>query len=263
MSAEFRPCIDLHDGKVKQIVGSTLDQPGDSALRTNFVSEKSPEYYAELYRRDDLTGGHVIQLGSGNQQAALAALGAWPGGLQLGGGVTDENAGFYLDAGAAKVIVTSFVFSDGMFKKERLEKLLKITGKDKLVLDLSCRRTAEGRYFVVTDRWRNFTELEITAATLDMFSKYCSEFLIHAVDVEGKQAGIDRKLLDILAKSSEIPCVYAGGISSFEDIALIEDAGQGRVHYTIGSALDIFGGKLAYSEVVRRAALNHRKGELI
>lgn len=253
LSAEFRPCIDLHDGKVKQIVGSTLDQPGETAPRTNFVSEHSPEYYAGLYRKDNLCGGHVIQLGPGNQQAALAALAAWPGGLQLGGGVNDENAGFYLDAGAAKVIVTSFVFADGVFKKERLEKLLKITGRDKLVLDLSCRRTAEGKYFVVTDRWRNFTELEVNSATLDMFSRYCSEFLIHAVDVEGKQSGIDRELLDILASSSAVPAVYAGGISDFEDIAVIESAGQGRVHYTIGSALDIFGGRLSYDEVVRHS----------
>ena len=252
LSAEFRPCIDLHDGKVKQIVGSTLDLPDQSALRTNFISEKSPEYYAELYRRDNLTGGHVIQLGSGNQEAALAALGAWQGGLQLGGGVTDENARFYLDAGADKVIVTSFVFADGMFKKERLEKLLKITGKERLVLDLSCRRTPEGKYFVVTDRWRKFTELEVSSATLDMLAQYCSEFLIHAVDVEGKQSGIDTELLDILANSSGVPCVYAGGISNFDDISTIESAGKGRIHYTIGSALDIFGGNLPYTEVVRR-----------
>lgn len=259
MSAEFRPCIDLHDGKVKQIVGSTLDLPGQEALRTNFVSEKSPEYYAELYRRDNLTGGHVIQLGSGNQEAALAALGAWRGGLQLGGGVTDENARFYLDAGAGKVIVTSFVFSDGMFKEERLKKLLKITGKDKLVLDLSCRRTPGGKYLVVTDRWRKFTELEVSSATLDMFAKYCSEFLIHAVDVEGKQSGIDTELLDILANSSGVPCVYAGGISTFDDIDTIESAGKGRIHYTIGSALDIFGGKLPYAEVVRRHHASKQK----
>ena len=225
--------------------------PGTSELRTNFVSEKSPEYYAELYRKDQLTGGHVIQLGSGNQAAALAALKAWPGGLQLGGGVNDENARFYLDAGAAKLIVTSFVFSDGVFKKEQLEKLLKITGKERLVLDLSCRRTAENKFFVVTDRWRNFTELEVTAKTLDMFSNYCSEFLIHAVDVEGKQSGIDTGLLEILAGSSQVPCVYAGGISTFDDISAIENAGKGQIHYTVGSALDIFGGKLAYSEVVR------------
>jgi phosphoribosylformimino-5-aminoimidazole carboxamide ribotide isomerase len=261
LSAEFRPCIDLHDGKVKQIVGSTLDVPGENSLQTNFVSAHAPEYYAALYRQDNLSGGHVIQLGSGNQQAALAALGAWPGGLQLGGGVTDENAAFYLDAGAAKVIVTSFVFSGGIFNLDNLKKLLKITGPEKLVLDLSCRRTADGRYFVVTDRWRNFTELEVSAETLDMFGKYCSEFLIHAVDVEGKQSGIDRELLDILSSSSSVPCVYAGGISSWEDIETIESAGRGRIHYTVGSALDIFGGKLPYQELVRRNVLNQRKGE--
>lgn len=253
LSAEFRPCIDLHDGKVKQIVGSTLELPDAAPVATNFVSERPPEYYAELYRKDDLTGGHVIQLGQGNQQSALAALAAWPGGLQLGGGVNDENARFWLDAGAAKVIVTSFVFSDGEFKEAKLKSLLKITGADKLVLDLSCRRTPEGKYFVVTDRWRNFTSLELTPENMEMLAKFCSEFLIHAVDVEGKQSGIDRELLALLADASFKPCVYAGGISSFEDISAIEDAGKGMIHYTVGSALDIFGGKLAYDKIVRHS----------
>ena len=253
LSAEFRPCIDLHDGKVKQIVGSTLEASGSAAPRTNFVSEQPPEYYAGLYRKDNLTGGHVIQLGQGNQSAAVAALSAWNGGLQLGGGVNDENARFWLDAGAAKLIVTSFVFSGGEFKKEKLSALLKITGTEHLVLDLSCRRTAEGKYFVVTDRWQKFTGLEVTPETLGMLSGYCSEFLIHAVDVEGKQSGIDCELLDILAGASELPCVYAGGISTFTDIETIERVGRGRIHYTVGSALDIFGGKLPYEQVVRHS----------
>lgn len=253
LRAEFRPCIDLHDGKVKQIVGSTLESCGAAAPRTNFVSEQPPEYYAGLYRKDALYGGHVIQLGQGNQSAAVAALGAWNGGLQLGGGVNDENARFWLDAGAAKLIVTSFVFSGGEFKQEKLAALLKITGTEKLVLDLSCRRTAEGKYFVVTDRWQKFTQLEVTPETLGMFSRYCSEFLIHAVDVEGKQSGIDCELLEILAGAAELPCVYAGGISTFADIETIERVGRGRIHYTVGSALDIFGGKLSYDEVVRRS----------
>ena len=254
LTSEFRPCIDLHDGKVKQIVGSTLEAAGSAAPSTNFVSDRSPAYYAEMYKKDNLRGGHVIQLGKGNQEAALEALAAWPGGLQLGGGVTDENAKFYLDAGADKVIVTSFVFSDGLFKEEKLRSLLKITGKEHLVLDLSCRRRADGRYFVVTDRWQKFTELELTPQTLEKLGSYCSEFLIHAVDVEGKQSGIDQELLKILAESATVPCVYAGGISSFADIELIENASGGKVHYTIGSALDIFGGRLAYRDVVDRAA---------
>ena len=206
-----------------------------------------------MYQKDGLRGGHVIQLGKGNQEAAAAALNAWRGGLQLGGGVTDANARFWLDAGAEKVIVTSFVFSDGMFKEDKLNSLLKITGPDKLVLDLSCRKTSDGKYFVVTDRWQKFTTLELTAETLEKLGSFCSEFLIHAVDVEGKQSGIDENLISILATSATVPCVYAGGISSFEDIALIEKAGAGRIHYTIGSALDIFGGKLSYAEVVRYA----------
>ena len=151
------------------------------------------------------------------------------------------------------MIVTSFVFSDGLFKEEKLRSLLKITGRDRLVLDLSCRRTAEGKYFVVTDRWQKFTTLELTPETLEKLGCCCSEFLIHAVDVEGKQSGIDRSLLQILASSATVPCVYAGGISTFKDIELIESAGNGKIHYTIGSALDIFGGKLPYKEVVRRA----------
>ena len=253
LSAEFRPCIDLHDGKVKQIVGSTLEAAGCDTPRTNFVSDRTPAYYAKMYKKADLRGGHVIQLGKGNKEAALEALKAWEGGLQLGGGVTDENAKFFLDAGADKVIVTSFVFSDGLFKEEKLRSLLKITGRDRLVLDLSCRRTAEGKYFVVTDRWQKFTTLELTAETMKKLGKYCAEFLIHAVDVEGKQSGIDRELLQILAASATVPCVYAGGISTFEDIELIESAGNGKIHYTIGSALDIFGGRLSFKEVVRRA----------
>ena len=252
LKAEFRPCIDLHDGKVKQIVGSTLEAAGTAAPSTNFVSGFPPGYYAEMYRKDDLRGGHVIQLGQGNQAAALEALAAWQGGLQLGGGVTDSNAKFWLDAGADKVIVTSFVFSDGLFKEDKLRSLLKITGREHLVLDLSCRRRADGKYFVVTDRWQKFTELELTSETLEKLGSYCSEFLIHAVDVEGKQGGIDQTLLNILAESATVPCVYAGGISSFADIGLIENAGKGKIHYTIGSALDIFGGRLSYSDVVRR-----------
>lgn len=254
LTSEFRPCIDLHDGKVKQIVGSTLEAAGSAAPSTNFVSDRTPGYYAEMYRKDDLRGGHVIQLGKGNQAAALEALAAWPGGLQLGGGVTDENAKFWLDAGADKVIVTSFVFSDGLFKEEKLQSLLKITGTKHLVLDLSCRRRADGRYFVVTDRWQKFTELELTPQTLEKLGSYCSEFLIHAVDVEGKQSGIDQELLKILANGATVPCVYAGGISSFADIELIENVSCGKIHYTIGSALDIFGGRLAYCDVVNRAA---------
>lgn len=249
----FRPCIDLHDGKVKQIVGSTLSGDG-SAPATNFVSEHDSAWYAELYRGDNLTGGHVIKLGGGNDEAAKQALAAWPGGLQVGGGINLDNARDWLDAGAAQLIVTSFIFTDGEIRLDRLEKLFDITGRDRLVLDLSCRRGPDGKYYIVTDRWQKFTNTAITRDTLAFLSDFAGEFLIHAVDVEGKQAGIDTKLLGLLATDSPIPCVYAGGISSFGDIGEIERAGGGRIAYTIGSALDIFGGELSYGEVVAHAS---------
>lgn len=249
--AEFRPCIDLHSGVVKQIVGGTLDDAGAS-LRTNFVSALPPREYARRYRSDDLRGGHVIMLGPGNEDAARDALAGWPGGLQVGGGINAGNAAQWLDAGADKLIVTSYVFADGELHRDRLEKLKQITGRDRLVLDLSCRRR-DGDYWIVTDRWQRFTRCRIDAAMMDELAQDCAEFLIHAVDVEGKCAGIDRDLLALLAEVSPLPCVYAGGIRNFEDIAAIEEAGNGRIHYTIGSALDLFGGQLSYDKVVAHA----------
>ena len=249
--AEFRPCIDLHNGVVKQIVGGTLDDAG-AGLRTNFVSAQPPAAYARRYRRDGLRGGHVIMLGPGNEEAARDALSGWPGGMQVGGGITADNAAAWLDAGAEKLIVTSFVFAGGELRRDRLEELKRIAGRDRLVLDLSCRRR-DGRYWIVTDRWQRFTRCEVDAAALDGLSHDCAEFLIHAVDVEGRCAGIDRDLLALLAADSPLPCVYAGGIRSFDDIAAIEEVGRGRIHYTIGSALDIFGGALSYDQVVAHA----------
>ncbi len=249
--SRFRPCIDLHDGRVKQIVGSTLSDSADT-VRTNFIADHDSAWFAEQYRRDNLTGGHVIKLGPGNDDAARRALAAWPGGLQIGGGVTAANASEWLDAGAAQVIVTSCIFRDGELRLDRLGELAAATGRDRLVLDLSCRRTPEGRYRIVTDRWQKFTSWEVSAETMKYLADFCVEFLVHAVDVEGKQAGIDRELLALLADSAPIPCVYAGGIRSFEDIAAIESAGGGRIDYTIGSALDLFGGPLSYAAVVRR-----------
>ena len=236
----FRPCIDLHDGKVKQIVGSTLSD-SESTVKTNFVAEHDSSWFAELYRRDGLTGGHVIKLGPGNDEAAKRALAAYPGGLQVGGGVTAENAPEWLDAGAGQVIVTSYIFADGELKRDRL------------VLDLSCRRLPGGGYRIVTDRWQKFTTLAVDAAALNRLADYACEFLVHAVDVEGRQSGIDAELLGILAEHSPIPCVYAGGIRNFDDIEQVRRAGNGRIGYTIGSALDIFGGPLSYAEVVRRS----------
>jgi len=244
----FRPCIDLHEGKVKQIVGGTL---GDTGLRTNFVSEKSAAWFAELYQRDGLKGGHVIQLGSGNEVEARAALATFPGGLHLGGGVNAANARGWLDAGASHVIVTSWVFREGRVDWARLDELVKAIGTERLVLDLSCRKRGES-YFVVTDRWQKFTDLEVNAATLEKFSAYCAEFLIHAVDVEGLCRGIDRELVGKLGAWTPIPMTYAGGANSLADLEEVTRLGQGKVDLTIGSALDIFGGNgVKYDDCVK------------
>jgi phosphoribosylformimino-5-aminoimidazole carboxamide ribotide isomerase len=251
----FRPCIDLHEGKVKQIVGGTLGE-GAGGLRTNFVSERPAAWYAELYRRDGLKGGHVILLGPGNEAEAHAALAVYPGGLQLGGGVNAENASAWLEAGASHVIVTSWVFREGRLDSARLNQLVEAIGKDRLVLDLSCRRRGE-KYYVVTDRWQKFADLEISASTLQSLARSCAEFLIHAVDVEGLCRGIDRELVEKLGAWSPIPTTYAGGASSLIDLEDVTKLGQGRIDLTIGSALDIFGGKgVRYDEVV---AFNRRQ----
>ena len=236
----FRPCIDLHEGRVKQIVGGSLsDSPGQ--LRTNFVSDRPASWFAELYQRDGLTGGHVIQLGPGCETEARSALAAYPGGLQLGGGVNLDNARTWLDAGASHVIVTSWVFRDGSVDWSRLETLVKSIGRERLVLDLSCRKR-DGQYFVVTDRWQKFTDLVVNRETLQTFGQHCNEFLIHAVDVEGLCRGIDADLVQQLGEWTPLPMTYAGGARSLEDLETVRRLGRGRVHLTIGSALDIFGG---------------------
>lgn len=245
----FRPCIDLHEGKVKQIVGGTLGQ-APSDLRTNFVSERSSVYYAELYRRDGLSGGHVIMLGPGNEGAGRAALKAYPGGLQIGGGITVNNAASYLNDGASHVIITSWVFQGGNLDTERLSGLVKAIGKEKLVLDLSCRRRGSG-YFVVTDRWQKFTNMAIGEKNLHKLAANCAEFLIHAVDVEGLCNGIDHELVSDLARWSPIPVTYAGGANSLADLEEVTRVGQGKIDLTIGSALDIFGGNgVRYADAV-------------
>lgn len=247
--AAFRPCIDLHDGKVKQIVGGTLDS---EQLETNFVAERPPEYFARLYAADGLSGGHVIKLGPGNDEAALRALEAAPGTLQLGGGVTTDNALFWLEHGASKVIVTSFVFPDGELDMVRLEELSRLAGREHLTLDLSCRKR-DGEYVVVADRWRRFTSLKLDGQTLSRLAEFASEYLIHAVDVEGLRTGIDPELLSLLAEHWVIPCVYAGGIRDLNDVATIEESGGGLIDYTVGSALDIFGGDLSYRLLADRS----------
>jgi len=246
----FRPCIDLHGGRVKQIVGSTLQDTSDETLQTNFSSDLPPSYYATLYKRDQLPGGHVIMLGPGNEEAAIDALQAWPGGMHIGGGINDTNASWWLEQGASHVIVTSHVFHNGIIDENRLASLCDMVGKERLVLDLSCRWRDDG-YSVVTDRWQKFTRLQISAKTLEWLAGFCDEFLIHAVDVEGKCMGVDERLIRLLADHVPIPTTYAGGVSSMADLELIRDAGRGRLDVTVGSALDIFGGQgLAYDAVV-------------
>ncbi|MFL0797957.1 MAG: phosphoribosylformimino-5-aminoimidazole carboxamide ribotide isomerase [Cellvibrionaceae bacterium] len=234
----FRPCIDLHQGQVKQIVGGSLN---DDGADTNFVSQHDAAYYANLYREKLLTGGHVIALGPGNKEQALSALKAWPNGLQFGGGVNADNAEEFIAEGASHVIVTSYLFEDKEFSWERLETIKSKVGKDKLILDLSCRRTDSG-WHIATDRWQTITSTAITTETLSELSKHCAEFLIHAADVEGLQGGIDEELVSFLGQHCTIPVTYAGGARSLDDLKLVQQLSNGNVDLTIGSALDIFGG---------------------
>lgn len=248
---KFRPCIDLHDGKVKQIVGSSLSDENPDSLRTNFTAEKPSSWFAKLYRADNLTGGHIIKLGPGNEEAARAALAAWPGGMQIGGGITADNAREWLECGASHVIVTSHVFSGGIIDRGRLERLVQVVGKERLVLDLSCRRRGDN-YYIVTDRWQKFTDVVISAAVLENLARSCDEFLIHAADVEGKCSGIEEELVKKLARWSPLPTTYAGGIRNLADMQRIHDIGEGRLDATVGSALDIFGGTgLSYADAVQ------------
>lgn len=251
----FRPCIDLHDGKVKQIVGSTLSDAG-AGPRENFVSEKPASWFAELYKRDGLSGGHVIMLGKGNEEAALGALQAYPGGMHIGGGIRPDNAGKFLDAGASHVIITSYAFDDqARFREDRVQEMVETVGSHRLVLDLSCRATADG-WVVAMNRWQTMTDLIVDAGAFQRLSSYCDEFLIHAVDVEGKCEGIDEALVKCLGIWCEKPVTYAGGARSVDDLTRTQELSAGQVDVTIGSALDIFGGKGAkYEECV---AFNRR-----
>lgn len=251
----FRPCIDIHNGKVKQIVGGSLKDQGDQAAE-NFVAEQDAAWYAFLYKEKKLSGGHVILLNPASspyyettKAQAMKALAAWPGGLQIGGGIHDENAEEFLRAGASQVIVTSFVFKDGQFKEENLNRLVHAVGKEQLVLDLSCRKKDDA-YYIVTDRWQKFTDVRLTPAILDELSGSCAEFLIHAVDVEGKASGIEKELAEMLGSWGEIPVTYAGGVGSFDDLRDLKKLGQNHLDVTIGSALDLFGGQMKFEEVL-------------
>jgi phosphoribosylformimino-5-aminoimidazole carboxamide ribotide isomerase len=243
----FRPCIDLHGGLVKQIVGSTLRE-GD-APATNFSTDLSPSHFAEMFRKDDLDGGHVIMLGPGNERAAQSALEAFPGGLQVGGGITPENAAHWLERGAVAVIATSYLFESGAFSWPRLAALETEVGRERLVVDLSCSPSGD-RYVVMADRWQTETDLEVADESLGEIASHCCEFLIHAVAVEGKRAGPDPTLIERLA-DSPLPTTYAGGIRSLDDIEKLERLSAGRLDFTVGSALDLFGGDLRYRDLTR------------
>lgn len=272
ISLRFRPCIDIHNGKVKQIVGGSLADRGDYA-QDNYVSDFDGDYYAKIYRDAGLPGGHIILLnpkGSSwyeeDVRQARMALAAWPGGLMIGGGIHAGNASSFLEAGASHVIVTSWVFKDGRIHYDNLNRLVQEVGKDKIVLDLSCRR--KGRdYYIVTDRWQKFTQVRLCPEVLDELSEYCDEYLIHAVDVEGKSAGIERDLACLLGSWEGIPTTYAGGIGSMEDLRLLKTLGRNRVDVTIGSALDLFGGSMNFREVLQvikepDAIMHDRQAEL-
>jgi len=251
---EFRPCIDIHNGKVKQIVGGSLLDENDYA-KENFVSELEAADYARIYKKNNISGGHVIMLNSVDsdyyektKKQAVRALNAYRGGLQAGGGITTENAAQFLDAGASHVIVTSYVFKDGMINMGRLEKLKSEVGRERLVLDLSCRKK-DNEYYVVTDRWQKFTEMKLNSDSINELASYCDEFLVHAVDVEGKTRGIEGELVKILAKA-KITVTYAGGVGSYEDVEILKKLGENKVNVTIGSALDLFGGNVKFQTII-------------
>ena len=253
---EFRPCIDIHNGQVKQIVGSSLADKNDSA-KENFVAAKDADYYAKLYQEKGIRGGHIILLNpvsseyyEATRAQALKALRAYPQGLQIGGGINDTNAETYLKEGASHVIVTSFVFRDGRIHMQNLERMRAAVGKERLVLDLSCRMR-DGKYYIVTDRWQKYTDEVVDGRTLDMLQDYCDEFLIHAVDVEGKNQGIEEQLVSVLGKwGGDIPVTYAGGVHSYADIHTLKKLGGGKIHVTVGSALDLFGGALELDRIM-------------
>lgn len=252
---EFRPCIDIHNGKVKQIVGGSLIDAGNQA-KENFVSEQDAAFFAHLYKEEGMHGGHIILLNARDSEyyeatkaQAMLALKEYPGGLQIGGGITAENAQEFLDAGASHVIVTSYVFKDGRINYDNLCKIRDAVGKEHLVLDLSCRKR-DGVYYIVTDRWQKFTNERVSIELLDELCSYCDEFLIHAVDVEGKANGIETELVEMLGEWGRIPVTYAGGVGSFLDLEQLKTLGRNKLNVTIGSALDLFGGTMAFDQVI-------------
>ncbi len=252
----FRPCIDIHNGKVKQIVGGSLSD-GRRDAKENFVSEKGAAYYAALYKEKGLYGGHMIMLnrqGTAEYEAsraeAMRGLAAYPGGMQIGGGIDTDNAISFIEAGASHVIVTSYLFEEVNLSFNKIHRLVDTAGKQHIVFDLSCRYNNDG-YYIVTNRWQTFTEARLDEKMLYELAGYCDEFLIHGVDVEGLKQGIDEGLLRILGNCDGLKITYAGGIRSLDDIYRIEEYGRGGVDYTVGSALDIFGGDLPMDRLIR------------
>ena len=259
----FRPCIDIHNGKVKQIVGDTLSDLGKKQghPKENFVTEKSAAYYAEIYKSDGLYGGHIINLNmkgtpeyESSKEEALEALRTYPGGLQYGGGVDDKNAREFISAGASHVIVTSYVFNEGRVDYDALKRISEVVGREHLVLDLSCTRV-DDKFVIVTDRWQKISKEIITYNFLDRLAYYCDEFLIHAADVEGRQNGIDRDLVGLLSRYKRVPITYAGGVSDYRDIDLISYLSDNNMDFTVGSCLDLFGGELSYERIVKRIVI--------
>lgn len=253
---KFRPCIDIHNGKVKQIVGGSLRDQGNQAT-TNFASEYEADYYAKKYQKDGLLGGHIILLNlvtseyyDATKMQAMKALAAYPQGMQIGGGITAENAEEYLSAGASHVIVTSYVFKNGKIHWENLKRLCETVGKEHIVLDLSCRKK-DDVYYIVTERWQTFTQVELTKEVLTELAGYCDEFLVHGVDVEGKASGVEKELVKMLSEWDGIPITYAGGIGTMEDLNEFSKISEGKIDYTIGSALDLFGGKIPYDDIIK------------
>lgn len=253
---KFRPCIDIHNGQVKQIVGGSLSDKNKTA-KENFVSSYDGAFYGNMYKNKGLDGGHIILLNpvdtkeyEADCDQALSALKAFEGGLQIGGGINSDNAKLFLEKGASHVIVTSYVFKNGVINFDNLNNIITAVGKDKLVLDLSCRQR-DGEYYIVTDRWQKFTDVKMNKETMEMLSSYCAEFLIHAVDVEGKASGIEESLAKMLGENYFIPVTYAGGISSFDDLHKLKRLGNSVLDFTVGSALDIFGGNMNFDEVAK------------
>ncbi len=252
---KFRPCIDIHNGQVKQIVGGSLCDEGDRADE-NFVSRQNGDFFAKLYKNNGLKGGHIILLNpqssdyyEADVRQAELALKEYPGGLQIGGGINADNAGRFIDMGASHVIATSYVFRDGEINYDNLRSLVNAVGREHLVLDLSCRKR-DGEYYIVTDRWQKYTNVKIDNEILDTLSEYCDEYLVHAVDVEGKASGIEKGVADMLGRWGKIPMTYAGGVASFDDLRALRDLGRDRIDVTIGSALDIFGGHMRFEDII-------------